>query len=220
MKANLELPLGLIGDEEDKAAYNAVLYNLAGQIGQQIEELLAEAETSPSPPSVPTPSLQSGSRQPNLLPASRRYVCLEIAGASPEAVTVKNRVRSLLEARNVDIFSPTDLRPAPRDPLLADRLLQKIMKAKAACDGLVLLRLQSGAPIGDWVLDYLSEVRPMASRVRADRAVPPALLIEATLPASGLIPEGLPVLCFDMPDFAERLTGWVDRLPAAKEAGA
>jgi hypothetical protein len=74
---------------------------------------------------------------------------------------VKNRVRGVLKARNVDIFSPADLGPAPRDPLLADRLLRKVLKAKAACDGLVLLRLDCGAPIDDWLLDYLSEVRPM-----------------------------------------------------------
>jgi hypothetical protein len=35
LKADVELPLGLIGDDEDKTAYKAVLYNLAGQSGSR-----------------------------------------------------------------------------------------------------------------------------------------------------------------------------------------
>jgi hypothetical protein len=220
LKANVELPLGLIGDDEDKTAYKAVLYNLAGQIRRRIEELLAEAETSAPSPPLPALSSRTVPRQPDLVSAPERLVFLEIAGASADAVKVKNGVRGVLEARNVRIFSPDDFGPELRDPFLAERHIQKVLKAKATCDGLVLLRLNGGVPIGDWLLDYISEVRPMAHRVRADRVVPPALLIEAALPASGPIAEALPSLRFDAHDFAGRLTAWVDRLPAAKEAAA
>jgi hypothetical protein len=115
------------------------------------------------------------------------------------------------------IFSPTDLGVAPRDALLAEQFLQKLLRAKASCDGLILLRLSSGAPIGDWLLDYVSEVRPMATRIRPDRAVPPALLIEAAPVVSGMNADTLQTLRFESADFAERLTSWVDNLRLTRE---
>jgi hypothetical protein len=124
VKANVELPLGLIGDEEDKTAYKAILYNLAGQIRQQIEELLAEASTPRATQSAPTPQSMPTPRQADSRSAPARLVCLEIAGASPDVAKVKNGVHDVLKARNVSILSPPDLGAAPRDPLLAERFLQ------------------------------------------------------------------------------------------------
>jgi hypothetical protein len=217
LKAGLELPLGTIGDEDDKAAYKAVLYNLAGQIRQQIDELLAEANPPPPPVVVP---LQLPPRHAAMLPAPSRFICLEIAGAAGNAATVEKRVREILQARNVGIFSPADLGPAPRDPFQADQFLRKLMKTKAGCDGLILLRLDRTASVNDWLLDYLSEVRLMASRVRADRAAPPPLVIDAASPSLGVVPEPLSLLDVDAPNFAADLTDWVDRLPIAQEAAA
>ena len=50
--ANLELPLGLVDDKDDEKAFKAALYNLAGQIKQQIDELLEEAKAPPPSPVV------------------------------------------------------------------------------------------------------------------------------------------------------------------------
>jgi hypothetical protein len=216
--ANEELPLGLIGDEKDKAAYKAALYNLAGQMRQQIDDLLAAAKAPPPPPPQPPLRLLQGGRDAAAAPG--RFVCLETAGASPDAAAIQTRLRTLLAARDVEIFSPADLGAAPRDPLLAERFLQKLVKAKAGCDGLLLLRLDDTAAVGDWVLDYLSEVRPMATRLWPDRSAPPPLLIDAAAPGTGAIPKTLSVMRVDEPDFDDRLAAWVDGLPVAQKAAA
>jgi hypothetical protein len=215
LKTKVELPFGLIGDDEDKATYKAVLYNLAGQIREQIEELLAESDAS-----LPATSLiASPSKVPerNLQTAFRRMVWFEIAGSSTNAAEVETEVRGVLNARHVDVVSPAKPSPVARDPLLTDKLLQKILKAKAACDGLLLLRLDNGTSIDDWLLDYLSEVRPMSARLRADGHAPPPLLIDADS-NSNPIGEVLPTLRFDAPDFSHRLTDWIDRLPVLGKA--
>jgi TIR domain len=214
LKANVELPLGLIGDDEDRTAYKAVLYNLAGQIRQQIEDLLAESRSRLAE------SSEMMTHRAGLQPAPTPLVCIEVLGASAENLEVTIGVRNVLKAAKVDIFSPTDLGVAPRDPLFAERFLQKLLRAKASCDGLVLLRLSSDAPIGDWLLDYVSEVRPMATRIHADRAVPPALLIEGTPVVSGINADTLQTLRFDSADFAERLTSWVNNLRLTREQQA
>jgi hypothetical protein len=215
-RANLDLPLGLIGDRDDEVAYKAALYNLAGQIKQQIDELLKEAAEPP----VVVPLRPAAPRPPAVIAAPRRLVCLEVTGTGAAAAAIERDVRRVLETRPVEIFSPGELGPAPRDPLLADRLLQRVLKAKAGCDGLVLVRLDGSAPLGDWLLDYLSEIRPVALRTRADRSVPPPLLIDAAPAGAPATPDALPVLRWGAPEAEAMLAEWVDRLPTVQEAAA
>jgi hypothetical protein len=214
-RADLELPLGLIGDADDKATFKAALYNLAGQIKQQIDELAKEAA---APPPVVVP-LRPAPPPPVMIAAPPRLVCLEVVGTAAQAADVERDVRRVLEAHQVDIFSPADLGPVPRDPLLADRLLQRMLKAKAGCDGLVLLRADAAAPLGDWLLDYLSEIRPLALRTRADRTPPPPLLIDAA-PAGADAPDTLTAVRWGTPEAEQQLMAWVERLPSYREAAA
>jgi hypothetical protein len=213
-KADLELPLGLIGDADDKATFKAALYNLAGQIKQQLDELAKEAA---EPPPIVVPLRPAP--PPAMIAASPRLVCLEVVGTSSQAAEVERDVRRVLEGHQVDIFAPADLGAVPRDPLLADRLLQRMLKAKAGCDGLVLVRADAAAALGDWLLDYLSEIRPLALRTRADRAPPPPLLIDAA-PAGTDAPDTLPVVRWGTPEAEQQLMEWVERLPTYREAAA
>jgi TIR domain len=215
-RADLELPLGLIGDADDKALFKAALYNLAGQIKQQIDELVKEAA---EPPPVVVSLRPPPQEPPPMIAAPPRLICLESAGTSAQAAAIERDVRRVLEAHNVEIFSPAELGEVPRDPLLAERLLQRVLKAKAGCDGLVLLRLDPTAPLGDWLLDYLSEIRPLALRTRADRTPPPPLLIDAA-PAGADAPDSLPVVCWGTPEAEQQLMDWVERLPTYREAAA
>jgi TIR domain len=220
-KANLELPLGLIGDPDDKATFKAVLYNLAGQIKQQIDELVKEAAEPPPvvvQMQLATPPPMSAVPPP-MVAAPPRLICLEVVGNSAQAAGVERDVRRVLDAQQVEIFLPADLGPVPRDPLLADRLLQRMLKAKAGCDGLVLVRGDTAAPLGDWLLDYLSEIRPLALRTRADRTPPPPLLIDVA-PAGTDAPDSLPVVRWGTPESEQKLMEWVDRLPTYREAAA
>jgi hypothetical protein len=201
-RANVELPLGLIGDEEDKVAFKQALYNLAGQIKQQIDDLASEAAApQPSAPlavSV-TPARRAGPQQPTTL------VCLEVldAASSRGPGAAEEEVRRMMAARNVDIFLPSALGPPPNDPIGTNRYLQRLLKAKAGCDGLVALRQDRTAPLDDWLLDYSTEIRPVARRVRTDGSVPRPLLVDLSASAS-----------------EEKLTAWIDSLPTVQQAAA
>jgi hypothetical protein len=210
----IDLPVGRFGDEDERVYLEAV-YSLAGQIKLQIDELQAEAKKfrpSSAPPAPPLP-------QPASTSLPTLWVCLEIAGASPEAKEMKSRVQSVLKAKNVNFFSADDDGPAPRDPSSAEKFRQRVLKAKAVSDGLILLRLHGDAPIKDWQLEYVGEVGLLLARERADRRLPPVLLIEAPLLNPDPSAAGLDTLYYDTPDFAQRLTDWIDRLPP-KQMGA
>jgi hypothetical protein len=202
-KANVELPLGLIGDRDDEVAFKQALYNLAGQIKQQIDNLAQEAASASAPSTPPT-----GPRQ-----ARETLVCLEVLGAAaPEASAAEQGVRRMMTARNVEIFAPSALGIPPSDPIGANRYLQKLVKAKANCDGLVVLRVEATAQFGDWLLDYLSEVRPLARRVRMNGGVPQPLLVELSALASASETEGVLTLRYGDPQFGDLLSAWIDSL--------
>ena len=102
----------------------------------------------------------------------------------------------------------------------AQELLQKLLKAKADCDGLLLIRLDETASINDWILDYLSEIKPMARRVRSDRNPPAPLVIDALSSAAAGVPDGAAVLRYNRPEFEGLLKAWVEHLPVTCEMAA
>jgi hypothetical protein len=213
-KVNLELPLGLIGDKDDEVAFKQALYNLAGQIKQQIDDLTQEVVGPSSPP--------TSARPPGPQQAPAVLVCLEVLDvASPGAPSaVEQEVRRVISARNAEIFSPGTLGTPPSDPIGANRHLQKLVKAKAGCDGLVVVRAETTASLDDWLLDYLSEVRPMARRVRMNGGVPLPLLVELSPYASASQTETVPTLRYSDPQFEELLGAWIDSLPTLQKQAA
>jgi hypothetical protein len=215
-QANVELPLGLIGDEPDKVAFKQALYNLAGQIKQQVDELVREATAPPPPPERPITLVhRSEPRQ-----ASAALVCLDTLGSGPpdRAKAAEREIRRMLAARDVEIFAAEIFETVPRDPLLANRLMQKLIKAKAGCDGLIALRLDPAAPAEEWLLEYLSEIRPMAPQVRIDGSVPRPLIVELSPSVADLA--GIPSLSYADPQFEARLGAWIDSLPSARRIAA
>jgi hypothetical protein len=217
-KVNLELPLGLIGDKDDEVAFKQALYNLAGQIKQQVDDLAQEAAARPSPgvaSFAPAPRLR-----PPQPPAT--LVCFEVLGAAASAQTsaAEQEIRRIMAARNAEIFSPVTLGTPPRDPAGADRHLQRLLKAKSDCDGLVVLRVDRTAQLEDWLLDYLSEIRPMARRARMDGGVPRPLVVELSPDVTGTELVGVLRLHYEAPQFEERLAGWIDTLPTLRQAAA
>jgi hypothetical protein len=218
-RANVELHLGLIGDKDDEVAFKQALYNLAGQIKQQIDDLASEAAAPPPPTPLAAsvaPARRGGPQQPTTL------VCLEVldAAASGRPGADEQNVRRIITDRNVDIFLPGALGTPPSDPIGTNRHLQRLLKAKAGCDGLVVLRRDRAALLNDWLLDYLTEIRPMARRVRMDGSAPRPLLIDLSPSASAPEPEGVPVLHYGDSQFEQKLNGWIDSLPVVQQAAA
>jgi hypothetical protein len=216
-EAQVDLPLGSIGDKNDEVAFKQALYTLAGQIKLQIDELIKEGDTPPTPPTPVVVRLTPQARAPLAPPA--RLVCVDALGgdATHEAV---REIHRILRQRNADVFIPSSLGPAPRDPVGAERYLQRLTRAKAQCDGLILLRLGATSSPSDWLLEYLGEIRPAARRMRPDASAPAPLLIDAAAGPVSASPEGVAVLRRDDPQFEAQLAAWIDNLPVAREEAA
>jgi hypothetical protein len=234
-KAGIELPLGLIGDDPDRSNYKAQVFLLAGQIKQQIDDLLKEEEqlrqeeeeqqkrakeekpkqATGSPPALlafpPAP-------KPPVLPP--RVVFLETAGspASVAAPAIVDEVRRALEALNVEVATPPAPTAALPDPIGVERLFQNLLNAKASADGLILLRLDAAATADAWQLEYLSEIRLRSLKFRG--APPGRLVIEAASAGGQPLGSRVPTLGWGEPDAAGRLRAWVEGLPLAAEAAA
>jgi TIR domain len=235
-KAGIELPLGLIGDDPDRASYKAQVYLLAGQIKQQIDDLLNEEEqrrqeqerrkraeeeareqaTEPPPPSVvvfpPSPP------KPPVLPP--RVVFLETVG-TPAAVderAIIDEVRRALEALNVEVATPPTPTAVLPDPIGVERLFQNLLNAKASADGLILLRLDAAATADAWQLEYLSEIRLRSLKIRG--GPPGRLVIEAASAGGQPLGSHVPLLGWGEPDAAGRLRAWVEGLPLAAKPAA
>jgi hypothetical protein len=210
-----DLLLGEILDETDKAAYKKALWNLADQIKQQIDGLAREAEASAPEPPI-TPVHQSA---PRAAPAA--LVCLDVlCSAAPGGQTAEEqKLRGVLTSRKIKIFSPASLGVVQRDPLAANQYMQRLLKAKAACDGIILLRLDPQLQVDDWLLDYVSEIWPMARRVRTDGIAPQPLLVDLS-PSNGARPDDLQTLYLGDPQFEAALAKWVDTLLSAQKVSA
>jgi hypothetical protein len=215
--AQHELPVGLIGDKEDEVAFKQALYNLAGQIKSQLDELKRSRppaqDPNPPPPARPSPPTRAGTTAPS------RLVCLETLGeaASAGADAAENDIRRLLEQHDVTILAPGDLGGAPSDPVGAERYLQRLTKAKAGCGGLILLRRDPTLPVADWVLDYICDIRPTARRLRADRADPRPLIIDAGPGDPAPAPKEIPVLRYGDAQFETQLGDWIGSLAATRQ---
>ena len=230
-KAGVELPLGLIDDDDDKARFRAQVYLLAGQIKQQIDDLLKEEErgqeeerqkraeedrqkqsTGSPPPALAFPP--SPPRPPALPP---RVVFLETAG-SPASVgerAIVDEVRRALEALNVEVATLPAPTAVPSDPIGVERLFQNLLNAKASADGLILLRLDAAASADSWQLEFLSEIRLRSLKIRG--GPPGRLVIDAASAGGQPLGSRVPSLGWGEPDAAGRLRAWVEGLPLAAE---
>jgi hypothetical protein len=130
-----ELPLGWIGDMDDKVAFKQALYILAGDIRLQLDDMKRRKASGQRRNSAPSQSpLHATGAGPG---APLRIVCLETLGAatSARAGAVEQDLRRALGNHNVQIFTPSSLGDVPRDPVGAERYLQRLTRAKADCDG-------------------------------------------------------------------------------------
>jgi hypothetical protein len=209
--ARLPLPFGFIGNEEDRANFEAAKWNVSQQIRQQLEELRAEA-AAPQPVVAPPP--------PPAKPSGglTRLVFIDgpVAGKAPDPV--ERAIRDILRSCGADVFSSSMLGAVPRAPDAANQLFAKLVKAKAGCDGLLLVHSDPNGTASDWLLDYLSEVVPAARRIRADGSPPTPAVIDATGTDDLVAVDGVPVLKYGRPDFPAALTAWVQGLSQARGA--
>jgi len=208
--AQQELPLGFIGDKDDSVAFKQALYNLAGQIKAQLDELRTASAAPPPPPPA--------SIAPKAKLNSSRLVCLETIGASAVGKDLTDTVRRMLSAHKVDIFVPSELGDVPRDPVGAERYLQRLTKAKANCDGLILLRLDPAVSLADWLLDYIADIQPMARRIRPDLPDPRPLIIDTCAGGPALPKEIQLISASDSVQLEQQLGSWIaDFSPAEPE---
>jgi hypothetical protein len=156
-------------------------------------------------------------------PTTEKLVCLEFLGnpsTAAELEQLETEVRSILNGLNVDIFAPSTLGQVPRDPAGTDRYLQRLIKAKAQCDGLLVVRVDRTTSLADWRLDYVSDIRPAALRLRSDGTVPRPLIVDTSSPHADPVSEDIRSLRYDQPDFTAHLAKWVDSLPVAPRGAA
>ena len=210
--AQQDLPLGLIGDKDDEVAFKQALYNLAGQIKTQLDELknVSTALEARAFEPMPPPPVQTN---------SSRLVCLETIGdTTPNHLDAVQYVRRILKDHNVDIFTPTELGDPPRDPVGAERYLQRLTMAKANCDGLILLRLDPTIPAADWVLDYICEIRPLARRVRTESSDQLPLIVDVGSGAPTSAPKEIQLISTsDSEQFEKQLQAWIACLSPARQ---
>jgi len=206
--ARVVLPFGFIGNEEDKASFEAARWNVAQQIKLQMDELLAPAV---EPPEVQPTAVSTSGR-------AARLIFLDGSAVSIESDSVGQTIRNILRAAQAETFEADAWGPVPRTPDDANQLFAKLVRAKAGCDGLLFVQRDSSDALREWLLDYLSEVVPAARRIRPDGSPPMPAVVDTTDTDAPLVFGGVPILKYHRPDFSTLLSTWVQGLAKARGA--